>query len=256
MDEAKVEQDPGGPQRVVCLHGLGMPAAVMAPMAMALRRAGFAPDVVAYPSCRAPLPDLAETYLRPALCGPGPVHVVGHSLGGLLVRALALRGLPDALGRVVMCGTPNHGSDVVDLLARSRLFRAAFGPTGAALGTGPDQWPAGLPALDGIDVGVIAGTLPISPFARTMNGPNDGIVSVSSTRLDGADHVSVRANHSGMLLSSTVFGHVVKFLETGAFAHVVDGAAQMNLIKNDQWTGVSSSPVAPSSGRGERCGGV
>src|SRR5205823_12713347 len=60
------------------------------------------------------------------------VHYVGYSLGALLIRAYLQQTRPPNLGRAVMIGPPNHGSEVVDsiggmwLLARHetnlRLF--------------------------------------------------------------------------------------------------------------------------------------
>ena len=42
---------------------------------------------------------------------PRRVHLVAHSMGGMVARA-ALSHAPDNLGRMVMLGTPNHGSFV------------------------------------------------------------------------------------------------------------------------------------------------
>ncbi len=65
-----------------------------------------------------------------------PLHVVTHSMGGLLARSYLTRHRPAALGRVVMLGPPNGGSEVADLLVRTALYRRMFGPAGAQLTTG------------------------------------------------------------------------------------------------------------------------
>ncbi|MGB3544061.1 esterase/lipase family protein, partial [Rubrivirga sp.] len=74
---------------VLLLHGLARTGLSMAPMAWALRRAGFAPQIVDYPSRRRSISDLVLEVVGPRVdaLGDGPVHFVTHSLGGVLARA-------------------------------------------------------------------------------------------------------------------------------------------------------------------------
>jgi hypothetical protein len=52
----------------------------------------------------------------------------------------------------------------------------------------------------------------------TFDGPNDGTVAVSETRLPGAkDHLCVAVSHSGLVLSGEVADQVAAFLGSGAF---------------------------------------
>ena len=60
----------------------------------------------------------------------GPIHFVGHSMGGLLTRVYLARYRPARLGRVVMLGTPNGGSELADLLKGLAIYRAFYGPAG------------------------------------------------------------------------------------------------------------------------------
>lgn len=82
----------------------------------------------------------------PTLCCAGyagRVHFVGHSLGGLLIRAYLQNKRMEKLGRFVLIGTPNRGSELVDRF-RDNWHLSLFGPTTAALGTGSARLPARL----------------------------------------------------------------------------------------------------------------
>jgi triacylglycerol esterase/lipase EstA (alpha/beta hydrolase family) len=58
------------------------------------------------------------------------VHFVCHSMGGLLARGYVARHRPQRLGRMVMLGTPNGGSEIADRLKHIGVYRAWFGPAG------------------------------------------------------------------------------------------------------------------------------
>jgi pimeloyl-ACP methyl ester carboxylesterase len=73
-----------------------------------LRIAGYDADFHAF-DWRLSIPDLGKTLADTIGASGGPVHLVPHSMGGLVARA-ALAHKPKALGRIVMLGTPNYGS--------------------------------------------------------------------------------------------------------------------------------------------------
>jgi hypothetical protein len=200
----------------------------MAPVAWAARRREYAVVNWGYPSRRAPIAAhaaaLAGALRALAERSPGPLHLVTHSLGGILVRACLA--LPAAaawrhrVGRVVMLAPPNHGSDVAERLRRLRAFRRLVGPAGEELGTGADGVPARLGAPPaGVSVGVIAGARGTSPlFGRWLPRPNDGKVSVASARLPGmADFRVVRRGHTFLMLAPEVHAAVFAFLAHGRF---------------------------------------
>lgn len=207
---------------VVLLHGLARTWRSLRPMERALQGAGFATLNLAYPSRKQPLEELAEA-IHPAIDSfagqVGALHAVTHSMG-LLARLCFARHRPHRFARMVMLAPPNGGSEVADLLRDFPPFRAFYGPAGQQLGTSPDGLLARLPPAD-YAVGVIAGNRTLDPVASRfiLPRPNDGRVSVVSTRLAGmADHIVVSASHSGVLLNREAIAQTIAFLRDGRFA--------------------------------------
>src|SRR4051812_45668174 len=146
---------------VVLLHGISRTARSFGKMETALVGAGFMTLNLDYASRRKPLVALAAD-IHPdiehfASGIDGAIHFVAHSMGGLLARAYLAAHRPHHLGRVVMLGTPNGGSEIADGLKNFPPYRTFFGPAGQQLGTKRDAaTDALLPAID-YPVGIIAG---------------------------------------------------------------------------------------------------
>lgn len=203
------------PAPVLILHGLWMRAPAMQPLARRLRADGFAPSTFDYAS-RGVDPEHSCQRLadRIATFDGEPVHLVGHSLGGLIaVETLARHaGLP--VGRVVCLGSPLNGASAAVGLARHRGSRWFLGRSAPLLQRG-----AGLDRV-GVPVGMVAGTQGVGlgrMFAR-FEGPHDGTVALDETRADGlADHVTLATSHSGLLFSKRAAVLAGRFLRDGRF---------------------------------------
>lgn len=198
------------------VHGLWYGAFSMLPLSRRLDRAGFSVRRHGWTTTRGDFPvsadRLAETVGHIA---DERVHLVGHSLGGLLILEMLERaGERMPAGRVVLLGSPVRGSAVARRMSGVPGLRRLLGAARGALGNGV----AGAPT--GRETGVVAGT--VSVGAGRMLGrlpkPHDGTVSVEETRLPGAtDRIELPVSHTGLLLSGTVAAQVAAFLHHGEF---------------------------------------
>ncbi len=215
------DQAAGQPEAVVLLHGLGRTDRSMRPMEKRLTEAGYQVHNLRYASTDKPPEALVEDLGREveACCAKAAVvHFVGHSLGGLLVRAYLAKEPPPNVGRVVMLAPPNRGSEIVDALGESALFRSLLGPSARELGTDPESFPNRLPP-PAVEIGVIAGTGSVNPIgSAVLPDEDDGMVSVASTRLEGMkDFLEVPSSHAFIMRSEEVCAQVAHFLRTGRF---------------------------------------
>ncbi len=183
----------GGPP-VLLLHGLWRGFRAMEPMARALRNEGFSTLNLTYPSGHKSIPQLIE-YIQQVvepITKDQPIHVVTHSLGGILIRT-ALKEAQLNIDRLVMLAPPNQGCDIIDFLEQSPILRQLLGPTGRTLGSNVPGSPNHLPPIpDDIETAVIMGKLSsIKVFNRLMEAPNDGVVTVSGGRIPGVNEFAV-----------------------------------------------------------------
>jgi alpha-beta hydrolase superfamily lysophospholipase len=214
-------------QCVVLLHGLGRTHRSMDRIEAALHAAGYATVNIDYPSQSQTIEASALSVIPQGVgecrdAGSHTVHFVTHSMGGLLLRYYLSTHAVEGLGRVVMLGPPNQGSEVADALAGTALYDRLNGPAGAQLVTGPGGIAARLGPVR-FPLGIIAGnqrTVVDSVLATHIPGENDGKVAVERARVEGMDDFMVLpVNHTFMAYDDVVIAQVLQFLRHGHFLH-------------------------------------
>jgi len=152
-------------------------------------------------------------------CGEATsIHFVTHSMGGILLRYYLSQHTLSNLGRVVMLGPPNKGSQVVDRMGGWPGFKAINGPAGLQLGTSESSVPNAIGPAQ-FDLGIIAGTRSVNLLLSTqIPGADDGKVSVENTKLEGMnDHVTLPVTHTFMMKNKKVIAQVMHYLKHGVF---------------------------------------
>lgn len=157
-----------------------------------------------------------------------PIDLIGHSLGGLIIRDFVAHYPEWKIGRCVTLGTPHNGS-----VSGDYIWRLIPAIVGKSYEQALDGTVAPLPK--DIQLGVIAGNKaqglgqPILAYHNRklrkadVETPSeklahDGTVYISETKLISAtDHIILPVTHTGMLVSKEVAKQAIYFLEHGRF---------------------------------------
>jgi triacylglycerol lipase len=209
----------GPPVPVVLVHGLfGFDKIArfhyFHRIAQHLQSLGCTAHAVRLPAAKS-VPDRARVLTDAIAALPYPrVDLIAHSLGGLDARyALAKLGLAERVRSLVTIGTPHRGTPLADLasgngpLALARKTVRALGvPLAAVDWLSPsalerfNQEVRDVPGVRYACVvgGIVGGAaLPISPlhsYLKSIAGPNDGLVPVSS-QFWGETLAEIEADH-------------------------------------------------------------
>lgn len=195
---------------VILVHGLWMTGLELRWLGRQLERGGHTVGYFRYNSWHGTLAQAAEELRRFVLQQRAKrVHLLGHSLGGIVIARMLAAGELPGQGRIVLLGSPQQGSRLAATLERCRAGRFILGPV-AVEGIVRNR-PA---SLGGRELLIVAGTLPVG-FARLfgVDRPNDGTVAAAETEVPGASLVLVRASHMGMLFSRVAADAISEFLQ-------------------------------------------
>ncbi len=199
---------------VVLLHGVWMRSPALLMLSSRLRARGFEPIRFDYASLfRTPSKSMEKLAMKLYSFGNSPVHLVGHSLGGLMAVETLNRYQKLPPGRVVCLGSPLAGSATARVLHEKHLSFMT-GKSGPLLRGGLVQVP------EDREVGMIAGAKGrgLGQIVRKFDGLHDGTVAVWETRIPGLrEHLVVPVSHTGLVFSKEVAEHTANFLQDGHF---------------------------------------
>jgi len=214
-------------QCVILLHGLARTSHSMDKMEQALTDAGYTTANIDYPSRSMKIQDLTELAMDEGLnvChskDAETIHIVTHSMGGILARYYLAKNELPKFGHLVQLAPPNQGSLVTDQFRTEQWYKWVTGPAGQQLGTGKDGIPGLLGAVD-YSTGVIAGNehSPLDNWlAEVIPGEDDGKVSVSHAKVEGmADFIVLPYTHISIMKQDQVIMQTLHFLKHGNFNH-------------------------------------
>lgn len=194
---------------VLLVHGMGRSPVSMMNLGRRLRRAGFRTRYFAYVPAFESFAGIAGR-LRQTLSRCRPQLVIGHSLGGLLLRK-ALSEIPESLRprHLVMLGTPTRSPRLARVFQRNWLFRLATGDCGQLLAS-PERMSLIPPPC--ISATLILGTRSSWPTWHWFGEePNDGIVARNEAVLDGVPVIERPWMHSFLMDDPEVASIIRKY---------------------------------------------
>ncbi|MFC1552892.1 alpha/beta fold hydrolase [Candidatus Latescibacterota bacterium] len=205
---------------VILIHGFNKTASDMSSLDTFLRASGYHTECPALPTTFSTVedcttlferefPKIAENYDR--------IHLVGHSMGGLIIRTFLSRNHVPNLGRCVLIASPNQGTDLAYIVARYfkfslLLFRSIedFQPGGLPI---PSPMQAPSP-----EIGVIAGSDSNLLLGKLIDGENDGRVPVDGVSFPGMKDFAVTPyDHHNIHHTTEVAILVRDFIRNGTF---------------------------------------
>jgi len=199
-------------ETVVLVHGLWMTGREMRVLGGRLEEAGFRVRYFRYRSWRGGLAQAAGDLRKFVEAAEGDrVHLVGHSLGGVVIAKMVEEAPLSRPGRVAMLGSPMGGSAAARIMSRRRVGRWLVGGViREGIVEHSPMWPGGGDLL------VVAGDIPLgSGLLLGLPKPHDGVVRVEETRVEGVRTVTVRASHVGLLLSRKVAALLSDYFRAG-----------------------------------------
>ena len=199
---------------VVLLHGQGRTRLSMVILSMRFRSAGYQTLNFPYNQPTDSLDEISGQLIEfiGKKVKTSNYHLIGHSLGNVIIRNAFRKEYPDGLGKIVMLAPPNQPAHLAKRLKKNPVYRKFTGDSGQKLSE--EEFYRDLP-VPTVPFGVIAGD---KGQSLTFSEPNDGVVSVESTKLEGmADWLLLHHGHTFIMNCKDTFEYCQRFIERGRF---------------------------------------
>jgi len=225
--------------QIVLLHGLGRSPRSMNKLAQYFEDQGYQTLNLGYNAITNEYVTILEQLnqqVKNWMSGDLPIHFIGHSFGGILIRGL-LAANPEwqtgvLKGRCVMLGSPNKGTKTATFML-SHWWIKHFVPKVTNDLTPDSELLQNLPEPE-IETGIIAGNVkfhivvPVSWYYKraTDDAPGDGVVELSNTQCSNmTDFIIMPLHHSFMMWDSELINEVSHFIEFGKFSELYERVA-------------------------------
>jgi len=195
---------------VVLVHGLGGSRLDMWPLSRRLKRCGYTVRNWSYRSLGQRIETHAERLAQDltaidADISAGQIHLVTHSMGGIIARKMFANHSIDNLGRVVMLAPPHQGSHIAGRLVR---YIGWLTPSLNQLSDARDSFVNQLPnsfLASGIEFGIVEAS-------------KDRVIVQGGVLLDGyRDYARVEGHHGVLAWYPQAIQLVQDFLMHGSF---------------------------------------
>ncbi|MEZ8102658.1 esterase/lipase family protein [Vibrio bivalvicida] len=202
--------------KIIILHGLYMHGMVMQPLSHKLREFGYRTKILSYNSVAIDEQQVFSA-IDSALSDAMPNILVGHSLGGLIIKHYLQSRQPseNVVSHVVTIGSPMQGASIVTRI--QELGMSAILGNSPSFGLAQHEGDWSFPQK----LGCIAGTLPLGARALLLMDSkmvSDGTVTVEETKIEGmTDHTEIKSSHTSLIYSSIVPGQVHHFVQNSCF---------------------------------------
>lgn len=201
-------------ETVVLLHGMGRTRASMLVLSKRFKDAGYQTLNFPYNQASRSLDEMSGElieFIQEKVKTPR-YHLIAHSLGGIIIRDAFRKEYPPGMGRIVMLAPPNRPAELAKRFKKNLLYRWITGDSGQKLSE--EEFYSDLPVPEA-EFGVIAGD---KGQKLTFSEPNDGLVTVASTKLDGmSDFLVLHHAHTFIMNCKDTFEHCKSFIEKGSF---------------------------------------
>ena len=199
---------------IILLHGQGRTRLSMVILGKRFRSAGYQTLNFPYNQTTDSLDEISGQlieFIRKKV-KTSNYHLIGHSLGNVIIRNAFRKEYPDGLGKIVMLAPPNQPAHLAKRLKKNPVYRKFTGDSGQKLSE--EEFYRDLP-VPTVPFGVIAGD---KGQSLTFSEPNDAVVTVESTKLEGmADWILLHHGHAFIMNCKDTFEYCQRFIERGRF---------------------------------------